>query len=202
MNRLIDETDRVLIIGIGRGDILPYLGRGQKALKIGIDINKKFLQRSKSYCDIVLASAPYLPIKKDSIDLVFFDLVLHHLKGQRNLKASLKEAHRSLLVGGKLIAIEPNSLNLSGLLLNVINRFHLYSHLFGGSNYEYALSPKEINAVLSDFRSIKIEALTLLNPRFPLFIQRYIMKRETFLLRKLTWFAWLFLIIASKVSED
>lgn len=168
----------------------------QNVLKVGIDINKSFLLHSKEYCNVVLASASHLPLKDASIDLVFFDLVLHHLKGQQILGVSMKEVHKVLVDGGILIAIEPSSLNPSGFLMNAINMFHLYSRLFGGSSYEYALSPKEIRALLSDFYSVEIKALTFLHPRLPVYLQRFILKYERSLMKWLRIFAWIFLITA------
>lgn len=202
MNRVVGERERILIFGVGAGDILPYVGWGQEILKIGIDINKRSLKHSKKYCDVVLASASHVPIRDNSIDLVFFDLVLHHLKGQRILGVSLKEAYRVLINEGRLIAIEPSSLNPSGFLMNVINMFHFYSKLFGGSNYEYALSPKAIKIQLSNFSSVEIKPLTFLHPRLPLSMQRFILKNGKALEKRLAYFAWMFLITAYKLTRD
>lgn len=198
MNRIVTEIGPVLVVGVGTGDILPHIWQTREVLKIGIDVNKEVLEQSKEYCDPVLASASQLPVRRNSIHLVFFDLVLHHLKGQKTLGACTRETHRVLVRKGKIVAIEPNSLNFSGLLMNVINTFHMYSMLFGGSSYEYALSTKEIRNLLSDHFEPRIGALTLLHPRFPMFMQRFILKNERFLLRKFAYFAWMFLITAQK----
>jgi SAM-dependent methyltransferase len=201
MNRVVSDKETVLIVGVGKGDILPYVWLEQRILKIGIDINEDVLKEAKEFCDTILASASHMPMKRDSTDVVFFDLVLHHLKGQKELRPSLKEAHRVLTDNGKMIAIEPNLLNFSGLLMSIINTFHMYAWLFGGSNYEYALSIKEIRSVLSGLFSSRIAALTLLHPRFPPFVQRFILKNERFLLRKLAFFAWMLLVTAHKVEK-
>ena len=177
-----------MIVGVGARGILTY-GAVEDVQKIGINVNKRFLLHFKEYGDTILASASHLPLKEGVIDLVLFELVLHHLKGQRSLEVSLREAQRVLVNGGRLIAIEPSSLNPSGFLMNVINVFHLYSRLFGGSNYEYALSPKEIKTQLSAFSGVKIKALTFLHPRLPVSLQRFILKYEGFLMKRLAYFA-------------
>lgn len=201
VGRLVKKGERILIVGIGRGDILPYVWLEQDIPKIGIDVNKKFLLDSKEYCDVIMASASHLPIRECTIHLIFFDLVLHHLKGQRNLEVSLNEANRVLVNWGQLIAIEPNSLNPSGFLMNMINIFHLYSLLFGGSNFEYAISPKEIKTLLSDFSSLEIRVLTFVHPRLPISIQRYILKKEKILSKKFGYFAWMLMITARKAKK-
>ena len=89
-------------------------------------------------------------------------------------------------------------MNPSGFLLNAINKFHFYSRLFGGSNYEYALSPKDIRNAFSDFSEVTIKALTFLNPRLPVPVQRIILNHEKFLSRIVAQFAWIILITACK----
>lgn len=194
----VGEKERILIVGVGTGGIMSYVKLGQNVQKIGIDVNEVFLSHLKKSFDTVLASASHLPLREGVIDLVFFELVLHHLKGQQILEVSLREANRVLVNGGRTFAVEPSSLNPSGFLMNLINMFHLYSRLFGGSNYEYALSPKELKTLFCDFSGVKIEALTFLHPRFPISLQRFILKYERFLMNRLAYFAWMFLITAYK----
>jgi len=196
----IGERQRILIIGVGSGGSLrnARVPREHCVQKVGIDIKKKGLLESREYCDPILASASHLPLKGDSFDFVLFEQVLHHLKGQKNLEIALKEAHRTLVNGGKLVAIEPNSLNPSGFLMNIVNTFHLFWVLFGGSNYEFALSPREIRILLSDFCSIDIRALSFLHPRLPLSSQLWILKNERILMKRFSYFAWMLAITAIK----
>jgi ubiquinone/menaquinone biosynthesis C-methylase UbiE len=195
---LVKERKRILYVGVGSGSSLSNVGQEYGIQKIGIDINKKFLRDSREDCDVILASALHLPLKECSIDLAFFELVLHHLKGQRCVEGSMKEAYRVLVNRGKLIAVEPNSMNPSGFLMNLVNTFHLYSAVSGGSNYEFALTPKEIRTVLSDFSCIEIIAFSYLHPRFPLSVQRSILRNEGFLNKRFAYFAWMLLIVACK----
>ena len=200
VGRLAKGSKRVLIVGVGSGGSLSNYGQESVVQKLGIDINRKFLLNSRKKCEPILASALHLPLKEESIDLVFFELILHHLKGQKSLEGSLKEAYRVLGDKGKLVSVEPNSLNPSGFLMNVINSFHSYSTLLGGSNYEFSLTPKEIRTALSDFSTVEIMAFSYIHPRLPVPVQRSILRHQGFLMKRFAYFAWMLLIMAKKHS--
>jgi ubiquinone/menaquinone biosynthesis C-methylase UbiE len=194
---LTKDARIMLLVGIGPGGA-SKLWESDAIMRIGVDINKKWLSVSKEVCHPILASASHLPIKDNSIDVVFFELVLHHLKGQMTLEVPLKEACRAITHYGKILALEPNSLNPSGVLLNFINMFHLYALTFGGSNFEYALSPRELKSSLPAFSHLVTLAFTFLHPRFPLSVQRSILNHESFFMKKFPYFAWMFLFIIKK----
>lgn len=197
----LSSSGTVLIVGLGSGGILPHLASACDTDVVGVDINREFLLSAKKHNhvnNVVLGSASNLPFRDDYFSITFFELVLHHLKGQMKLSVPLNEAYRVLCDGGKVIAVEPNMLNPSGLLLNIINRFHLYELLFGGSNYEYSLSPKEIQTGLGDFSDVSITALSFSHPRFPLFLQNYISQHTDFLSKHFSVFAWIFLVMGYK----
>jgi len=193
-----DRKNRVLVVGLGDGGILPQLKLKNDIEAVGVDINREFLVKSKDYCDLVVASASHLPIKKDSFDMVFFELVLHHLKGQMNLSIPLGQAYDVLAPNGKVVAVEPNALHPSGFLMNLINVFHSYSRLFGGSDYEYSLTAKELKVALKDF-TVKIDALSFLQPRFPLSVQLWILRNNRFFMKWLSNFAWVFMVVGCKI---
>jgi ubiquinone/menaquinone biosynthesis C-methylase UbiE len=123
-----------------------------------------------------MADGSNIPLRNDSVDLVICNQVLHHIIGQGNLGATIKECHRILKRGGKLIAIEPNSLHPSGVLVNIANRFHKYHFLSGGSDYEFPISPLYILKLLRDnsFHVLKSFVVTFSHPRFPVFLQKII----------------------------
>jgi len=197
---LVGRRNKVLIVGLGDGGILPQLKSTGKIDVLGVDINRDFLLKSKDYCDLVVASASHLPIKNNSIDMVFFELVLHHLKGQMDLHIPLNQALGALVPNGKVVAVEPNALNPSGVLLNLINIFHSYSRLFGGSDYEYALTSKELHKALASF-SAEVNPLSFLHPRFPVFLQIWILRHHRFLVKWFSAFAWIFMAIGYKTKS-
>lgn len=201
MEQLIENKteQKILIVGVGVGDILPYVWKRKRVFKIGIDINKNFLLKSTRLCYSILASASDIPLRDDTIDVVFFDQVLHHIAGQGTLEKSIKDAHRVLIKNGKFVAMEPSSYNFSGFLLNLINTFHLYHTFFGGSNYEFALSPAKMRKMMLDlFRVVQIRGITFVHRRFPVSLQKFLLRIEKPFLEKIGDFAWYFRLVAIK----
>jgi SAM-dependent methyltransferase len=195
MNLLAEKSRVMIIVGVGEAGFLPDVN---KVWTIGMDINRKALEKTDRRIDLIIGSASHLPLKDASVDVVYFELVLHHLKGQMDLAVPLTESHRVLMSNGRMVAIEPNMMHPSGFLLNLLNLFHLYASVFGGSNYEYSLTTKELTVPLSCFSGFEVKALSFYHPRFPLFLHNYIMKREAFLKKHFASFAWMVLVSAVK----
>jgi len=181
----IAQYNRVVFIGIGSGDVIPSLCYEDKRKIIGLDVNFKSLLSAREHVKVVVADGSSIPLKSESIDLVVCNQVLHHIIGQGSLEAAINECHRILKRGGKFIAIEPNSLHPSGVLMNVANRFHKYHFLSGGSDYEFAISPFYIFKLLrnNSFSTLKSFAVTFSHPRFPVFLQKIINSLDRILSR-------------------
>ncbi|MEW6108967.1 MAG: class I SAM-dependent methyltransferase [Nitrospirota bacterium] len=167
---------RVVFIGIGAGDIVPFLDNEQKSRIIGIDINLNSLMSAAKHTKVILADGSNIPLKSGGIDLVLCNQVLHHIIGQGNLDNTIRECYRILREGGELVAIEPNSLHPSGALMNLANRFHKYHSLTGGSDYEFSISPFSILRILRNnkFSGLKSASVTFSHPRFPVVLQKII----------------------------
>jgi SAM-dependent methyltransferase len=195
MSEVVKKNCIMVIVGVGESGFVPREG---SMWTIGIDINRTALAKTDRKIDLVIGSASHLPLKENSVDLVYFELVLHHLKGQMSLSVPFSESYKVLVPHGRMIAVEPNMLHPSGFLLNLLNVFHLYASVFGGSNYEYSLTAKELTVPLSRFSGFEVEALSFYHPRFPLFLQRYIMQRADFLKKHFSSFAWMILVRAVK----
>lgn len=153
----IAQCNRVVFIGIGSGDVVPSLPDEDKRKIIGLDINFKSLLFAKGHTKVIMADGSNIPLKSEYIDLVVCNQVLHHIIGQGSLKATINECHRVLRRGGKFIAIEPNSLHPSGMLMNLANKFHKYHFLSGGSDYEFAISPFYIFRILRNKNFSKLK---------------------------------------------
>ena len=181
----IAKCNKVVFIGIGGGDVVPSLYFEDKRKIIGLDVNFKSLLSVREHAKVVVADGSSIPLKSESIDLVVCNQVLHHIIGQGSLEAAINECHRILKRGGKFIAIEPNSLHPSGVLMNVANRFHKYHFLSGGSDYEFAISPFYIFKLLrnNSFSTLKSFAVTFSHPRFPVFLQKIINSLDRILSR-------------------
>jgi len=195
MCEVTKDKRAMVIVGVGEAGFVPDIDKVQT---IGIDINRKLLAKTDRRIDLIVGSASHLPLKDNSVSVVYFELVLHHLKGQMDMSTPFGESYRVLLPNGRLIAVEPNMLHPSGFLLNLLNVFHLYASVFGGSNYEYALTAKELSVPLRFFSGFEVRALSFFHPRYPLFLHRYILKRESFFKRHFSSFAWMILVSAVK----
>jgi SAM-dependent methyltransferase len=177
----IKEADSILFVGVGHGDALPPDGLEGKMV-VGIDLNRNFLMNSVPRCSALEADGTMLPLKDGCMDLVVCNMVLHHIIGQGGLDAAVDEYFRVLSPGGKLLAFEPNFFHPSGLILTLLNKFHFYHAVGGGSNYEYALSPFRLSRISRrQFKDVNISMITLSHPRFPVFIQNLFFRIDRYI---------------------
>ncbi len=110
--KFIEPESAVLDLGCGYGEFINHIRCGAK---YGMDLNPasgrlldkdvRFLQQD--------CSAPW-PLPDGCLDVVFTSNFLEHLPDKRTLSATLKQAHRCLRSGGRLIALGPNIRYLSG----------------------------------------------------------------------------------------
>lgn len=178
LNPLIQKSHSILFVGVGTGDVLYGLDTRSKTV-VGIDLNMQYLSQAKPYCRAIAADSAMLPVKDETFDLVVCNMVLHHIVGQGGLEKTFAECRRVLKENGRLIAFEPNLFHPSGLALTLLNVFHLYHAVGGGSDYEYALSPLKLSKLLRrDFKEIKITSVTFGHPRFPMSVQRLIFSAD------------------------
>lgn len=180
----VQEAEALLFVGVGSGDILPLLDLGGKTV-YGTEVNERFLADASRYCEPLLTDSTEIPLEDASVDLVVCNMVLHHIVGQGTLAAVLAECARVLRPGGCFFAFEPNALHPSGLAMNLINRFHLYSKVGGGSDYEYALSPIRMRRLCRRVfgGDVALRGLTFSNPRFPIGLQDLILRLDARLAR-------------------
>jgi SAM-dependent methyltransferase len=152
----------ILVIGVGGGGIYEWLWREPGTLRLGIDVNHEVMRRAiaergPDNFRPIEGDAGLLPFRDGVADVVFFDFSLHHLAGQGPIREYIAEASRVARPGGLLVAREPSTWSPSGALLNVLNRFGLMNRLSGASNQEFALSPAEVRAALSEHADVVVE---------------------------------------------
>jgi SAM-dependent methyltransferase len=177
---VIERAGAVLFVGVGRGDI-PSRIDSKNTQYIGLDVNFEFLKDAARFCDPVVGDASAIPLQSESVDFVICNMVLHHIIGQGDLARTFQECSRVLKPGGLLYAFEPNVFHPSGLALNLLNRFHLYYRVAGGSNYEYALSPFDVAGQCRRyFDRVRLESLTFAHPRFPIELQRLLFRNDEY----------------------
>lgn len=197
----------VLAIGAGGGGLLRLTWKEPDIRRIGVDINHDVLvNEGRHYFHPVEGSAFHLPIRSDSVDIVLFDYVLHHLVGQGMIESFIKEGVRVLHQGGYIVAREPSSFSPGGMAMNIANKFRLMNMISGSSNYEFALSPSYLLRLFDHEGSIvATHGLSYLwSRRLPIWAQEAISRLEPYLFRgkRSYWLADFLLYIVRKDSAE
>jgi SAM-dependent methyltransferase len=180
------ERPVVVAIGAGGGSLFRVVWKEPNVTRIGIDINHDVLvKEGKQHFQAVEGNACLLPLRDSSVDIVLFDYVLHHLVGQGEMENSISEAWRVLRPGGYVIAREPSSFSLSGLALNLANRFRLMNAIAGASNYEFAISPRYLLQLFGrEGTLVELKGLSFLwSRRLPIGVQELIIRLEPLVFR-------------------
>ena len=179
----LKAANSILFVGVGSGGVMTHLDFRGKTV-IGIDLNVKYLLQAPEYCKKVEADSSSIPFKDGSFDMVICDKILHHVVVQGSLEETIAECSRVLKDGGRMFAVEPNLFHPSGLAMTLMNKFHLYHKIAGGSDYERALSPFKLTRMCrSYFKKIRVNAVTFGHPRFPLSFQKLIFRADKYLKR-------------------
>jgi SAM-dependent methyltransferase len=158
---------RVLELGCGTGVFLEKTARSGAVIH-GLDLSEDLLAKArarlKDLANVTLdeGNAEQMPYPAGDFDVVYGSSVLHHL----DLDAALKEIHRVLKPGGRLIFAEPNILNPQVAVM-----FHLgmTKEYFGVSPDEMAFSRFRARAALANagFSDIRVIPMDFLHPSTP-----------------------------------
>ena len=111
----------VLDLGCGNGVSTANI-RGETV--VGVDLSPKQLIRAKrKFPDrvFVVGDATALPFKSNSFDLIVAINLIHHLSDKTS--EGLKECHRVLKKGGKILTVDPNLINPFGFTAREIFKF-------------------------------------------------------------------------------
>ncbi|MHA2263527.1 MAG: methyltransferase domain-containing protein [Candidatus Thorarchaeota archaeon] len=125
----------------------------------------------------VAGKAQELPFKENSFDIAFCSGLLHHLGGQENSEiAATAEMRRVTRPGGYTVALEPNLLNPSGVLMNLVGTLaeSVYTNRFGFVPHERSMSPMKLVSVFRNagFSRIGILGSTYTWDMLPLMLQK------------------------------
>jgi SAM-dependent methyltransferase len=158
---------RALELGCGTAVFLERVARSGAAI-VGLDLSEDLLAKARArmspFANVVLArgNAEALPYPEASFDVVYGSSVLHHL----DLDAALREAHRVLRPGGRIVFAEPNAINPQLVLLFRIKRLR---ERFGVSPDELAFSRWRAHAALTGagFADVQVTPYDFLHPSTP-----------------------------------
>lgn len=90
---------KLLDIGCGSGFVIKA-AQGLFDRLYGIDISENILKKASIFADgVICADADFIPLKKESIDVVVLFAAMHHFYDYREM---MKEIHRILKQGGIL----------------------------------------------------------------------------------------------------
>lgn len=112
-SRFISPGDTVLDLGCGYGE---FINAVQAKNRLAMDMNPAAKTRLSAGIRFFLQdnSEPWNGIPQNSLDMVFSSNLFEHLPDKTAVVGALREAHRCLKPGGRLIALGPNIKYLGG----------------------------------------------------------------------------------------
>jgi ubiquinone/menaquinone biosynthesis C-methylase UbiE len=153
--RQLDPPKSCTVLDIGTADGLvlrDFMEHCGLNRCIGMDIRFCYLKAAKENVPYVIqADGRRLPLCKNSVDIIISTAVFKHIRGLENL---LKECHRVLRLGGKLIVTDPTPLGIHlGLLLGYFKRKNIIQIL--------SLEDTKQMLIRSDFTVLRAERFML-----------------------------------------
>ena len=158
---------KALELGCGTGIFLEQVAESGAALH-ALDLSTELLARARrrlaarANVRLHCGNAERMPFHDGSFDTVYGSSVLHHLR----LEPALREAHRVLRSGGRMVFAEPNIVNPQVALM-----FHLglTKRYFGVSPDEMAFSRFHARSALRDagFTDVRVDPFDFVHPALP-----------------------------------
>src|SRR3954469_4194544 len=106
LQRWIPEQGTVLDVGAGYCEFINNIRAGKK---LAVDFNPDAADHAGAGVDFRQSRADAMPfLEPDSVDTVFMSNFLEHLSDKHEVLQVLREAHRILRPGGRLIVLQPN----------------------------------------------------------------------------------------------
>jgi ubiquinone/menaquinone biosynthesis C-methylase UbiE len=138
--RLITTKEKLVEIGCGTGDFIPYCPCEQY---IGLDISKDFIstaQQKFPQYKFVVGDAYDLPFENRSVKSIISFAMLEHLK---ELNAALEQVNRVLMDDGEFIFGIPTEGLLYRIGRNITTKRHVQKAT--GANYDELLKKEHVN---------------------------------------------------------
>lgn len=106
LQEFIDPEATVLDLGAG---FCEFINNIRAKIKYAVDLNPQLKNYAREGVQVINTHCANLSeLSSESIDVVFSSEFFEHLNNKEELFATLKEVHRVLREGGKLIVICPN----------------------------------------------------------------------------------------------
>lgn len=158
---------RALELGCGTGVFLEQVARSGAEIH-GLDLSEDLLARARarmtgaSNVRLDCGNAEAMPYPEGHFDAAYGSSVLHHL----DLDAALRELHRVLKPGGRLVFAEPNLLNPQVV---VMFKYGPAKERFGVSADEMAFTRFRARSALvgAGFGEVNVAPFDFLHPQTP-----------------------------------
>jgi SAM-dependent methyltransferase len=104
--KFIHSEDTVLDIAAGYGEFLNNINAGKK---IAVDLNEDIRKFVKSDVEVIISDCRNIvSLESGSVDTIFISNFLEHLNSTDEVIQVLRECHRLLKSGGKILILQPN----------------------------------------------------------------------------------------------
>jgi len=162
---MITKASKVLEIGCGTGlftkKVFDLSGADITAIDVSEDL-LKIARETSGGGKFILGDAMNMPFDDETFDVVFGSSILHHL----DFDASLREIHRVLKLGGRMVFAEPNMINPHIFLLKNIP---FLKKMMGDSPDETAIVRWKFKKLMKSigFKKVSIFPYDFLHPITP-----------------------------------
>jgi SAM-dependent methyltransferase len=124
--RYVSTTDTLLDLGAGSCEFTNAIRAGHK---IAVDLNPATARYARDARFVQASGTDMSVISSDSVDVIFCSNFMEHLPDKAAVLQTLRECHRVLRPGGKLLILQPNIRYLPGRFWDYFDHFTPLTHL-------------------------------------------------------------------------